>query len=125
EKGKPEHDRRPPGPLSAFLRPRRRAFAVTGACVLVRAATWRRLGGFDEAYVNGCEDVDLCLRARAAGLVNVVALRSRVLHHVSSSPGRKRLDEENTWRLVRRWRGPLAVAMADAYHRPVAWDYFW
>jgi O-antigen biosynthesis protein len=125
EKGKPEHIRRLPHPLSVLLRPRRRVFAVTGACVLARAATWRRLGGFDEAYVNGCEDVDLCLRARAAGLVNVVALRSRVLHHVSSSPGRKRRDEENTWRLVRRWQDPLAVAMADAYHRHVAWDYFW
>ena len=50
------------------------AFAVTGACVLVRASTWRRLGGFDKAYRNGCEDVDLCLRANEAGLVNAVAL---------------------------------------------------
>ena len=125
EKGKPEHDRRLPHPLSVLLRPRRAALAVTGACVLVRAATWRRLGGFDEAYVNGCEDVDLCLRARQEGLVNVVALRSRVLHHVSSSPGRKRRDEENTWRLVRRWRDPLAVAMAEAYHRPEAREHFW
>ena len=125
EKGKPEHERRLPHPLSVLLRPRRAAFAVTGACVLVRAATWRRLGGFDEAYVNGCEDVDFCLRARQAGLVNVVALRSRVLHHVSSSPGRKRRDEENTWRLVRRWRDRLAVAVANAYHRREAHEYFW
>jgi GT2 family glycosyltransferase len=124
-KGKPEHDRNPPHPLSVLLRPRRRVFAVTGACMVVRADTWRRLGGFDESFVNGCEDVDLCLRAREAGLRNVVALRSRVLHHVSSSPGRKLRDEENTWRLVRRWRDELAVAVADAYHRPVGWDYFW
>jgi len=125
EKGKPEHDRSLPHPLSVLFRPRRRRFAVTGACVLVRAATWRRLRGFDESYVNGCEDVDFCLRAREAGLVNVVALRSRVLHHVSSSPGRKRRDEENTWRLVRRWRDPLSVAVAEAYHRPEAWKPFW
>ena len=39
--------------------------------------------------------------------VNVVALNSRVLHHVSASPGRKLRDEENTWRLVRRWRDIL------------------
>jgi hypothetical protein len=93
---------------------------VTGACVLVRAATWHRLGGFDEAYVNGCEDIDLCLRARQAGLVNVVALRSRVLHHVSASPGRKLRDEENTRRLVQRWHRELAIAAC----RPVAWDQF-
>ncbi|HXN34753.1 MAG TPA: hypothetical protein VN877_01185, partial [Opitutaceae bacterium] len=55
-----------------------------------------------------CEDVDLCLRAREAGLANAVAVRSRVLHHVSSSPGRKLRDEENTRRLVQRWRPVLA-----------------
>ena len=108
-KGKPEHDRRRAGPLSRLLHPVRRVVAVTGACVLVSPDAWRRLGGFDEAYFNGCEDVDLCLRAREAGLVNAVAVRSRVLHHVSSSPGRKLRDEENTRRLVRRWRPLLAT----------------
>lgn len=119
-KGKPEHDRRRPGLASLLFRPAPSAFAVTGACVLVRAATWRRLGGFDEAYVNGCEDVDLCLRARQAGLVNVIALRSRVLHHVSASPGRHLRDEENARRLVLRWHRELAVAAC----RPIAREQF-
>jgi O-antigen biosynthesis protein len=108
-KGKPEHDRRPPSLLRRIVAPRKAVAAATGACLLIRATTWRRLGGFDETYVNGCEDVDACLRARTLGLWNVVALRSRVLHHVSSSPGRKLRDEENTRRLVRRWRHELAV----------------
>jgi len=107
-KGKPEHDHRPPSLACLLLRPRRRAVAVTGACVVVRRDTWVRLGGFDEVFFNGCEDVDLCLRARKAGLRNCVALRSRVLHHVSASPGRKRRDEENTRILVERWRDELA-----------------
>jgi GT2 family glycosyltransferase len=119
-KGKPEHDRRMPGIVSLMLHPAPRVFAVTGACMLVRAKAWRRLGGFDERYVNGCEDIDLCLRARQAGLVNVVALRSRVLHHVSASPGRKLRDEENTRRLVTRWHRELAVAAC----RPIAWEHF-
>ncbi len=118
--GKPEHDRRALGLMSLLFRPAPGVFAVTGACVLVRADAWRRLGGFDEAYVNGCEDIDLCLRARALGLENVVALRSRVLHHVSSSPGRKLRDEENTRRLVLRWRRELAVAAC----RPIAKEHF-
>ncbi len=108
-KGKPEHIRQLPRLASRVLLPVRGAFAVTGACLLVHASVWRRMGGFDESYVNGCEDVDLCLRAREAGLINAVALRSRVLHHVSASPGRKLRDEENTWRLVRRWRDKLAA----------------
>lgn len=107
-KGKPEHIRRDPGFARALLFPIRRAFAVTGACLLVRNETWKALGGFDEAYINGCEDVDLCLRAREAGLINAVALRSRILHHVSASPGRKLRDEANTQRLVLAWRDQIA-----------------
>ncbi|HEY5227474.1 MAG TPA: glycosyltransferase family 2 protein [Opitutaceae bacterium] len=114
-KGKPVHERALPGPASVALAPVRRVPAVTGACVLVRSDTWRALGGFDEAYVNGCEDVDLCLRARAAGLANVVVLSSRVLHHVSSSPGRKLRDEENTRRLVERWHRDIAVICARVH----------
>jgi O-antigen biosynthesis protein len=116
-KGKPVHSRVLPGLVSRILAPARRVPAVTGACVLVRADTWRSLGGFDEGYVNGCEDVDLCLRARASGLSNVVVLTSVVLHHVSSSAGRKLKYEENTHRLVVRWRDELALLGARVHAR--------
>jgi GT2 family glycosyltransferase len=113
--GKPEHDRRLQWGLARLLAPLKTVAAATGACLLVQAETWAQLGGFDEAYVNGCEDVDVCLRARKLGLVNVVALRSQVLHHVSSSPGRKRRDEQNTCQLVGRWQSTLAVLGARAW----------
>jgi GT2 family glycosyltransferase len=126
EKCKPAHEHAVPGPVSLLLRPFREVFALTGACLLVRARTWRRLGGFDEGYFNGCEDVDLCMRAREAGLRNVVAYRSRVLHHVSASPGRKLRDEQNSMRLVLRWRDEFARhASRDREGRELARDYFW
>ena len=34
---------------------------------------WQAIGGFDEAYFMYCEDVDLCLRLRLAGLALVRA----------------------------------------------------
>lgn len=105
-KGKPEHERLLPG-WSWLPGAWRRADAVTGACVLVRREFWRRLQGFDERYQNGCEDVDLCLRAAALGHVQAVALRSVVQHHISASPGRTRRNEENTHRLVLQWRETL------------------
>ena len=47
---------------------RSRAFqAVTAAAMLVRTEDFAALGGFDPAFANGWEDVDLCLRAGAAG----------------------------------------------------------
>jgi GT2 family glycosyltransferase len=108
-KGKPEHDRSRPGILRRLLWPVKEVAALTGACLIVWRDTWEMLGGFDEGFVNGCEDVDVCLRARKAGLRNVVSLSSSVLHHVSTSPGRKLRDEQNTQRLVLRWRDELAV----------------
>jgi GT2 family glycosyltransferase len=41
--------------------------SVTGAALAIRAAVFRAVGGFDTAYRNGYEDVDLCFRIWAAG----------------------------------------------------------
>lgn len=106
-KGKPEHVRELPLLPLRVITPVHRVDAVTGACLLVARDLWQQLAGFDEGYVNGCEDVDLSLRALAAGRINAVALRSVVRHHVSASPGRKQRDEENTFRFTRRWRTKL------------------
>lgn len=108
-KGKPEHVRRRPGWLARLFAPLRPCPLMTGACVSIRRELWTELGGFDEGYVNGCEDVDLCLRAEAAGRTNAIALRSSVRHHVSTTPGRKSRDEANTFRLTLRWQERLAV----------------
>ena len=118
-KGKPEHiSWLPCRSRWPLLPPRhRRVVAVTGACVVLRRALWEKLGGFDPAYVNGCEDVDLCLRAAAAGHVNLVALRSHVRHHISASPGRKLRDEANTRLLVQRWSDTLARHAARLWCR--------
>ena len=120
--GKPEHDRTPPSRVVTFFRPVRRVPAVTGACLLLDRAVWDKLGGFDEAYVNGGEDIELCFRARAAGLVNAVALRSVVRHHVSPSIGRKLHDEKNSFLLTRRWHREF-VAAADLATRAWCRDY--
>lgn len=105
-KGKPAHDRSLPW-FRSRLRPVRRVDFVTGACALIERSLWEQLGGFDEGFSNGGEDVDLCLRTRAAGRANAVALRSIVRHHVSASPGRKQRDEYNSRRLALRWRAEL------------------
>ncbi len=53
---------------------------VTGACLLIRRDLARELGGFDEAFWNGHEDMDLCLRARALGYRVVYEPRAVVTH---------------------------------------------
>ncbi|MBL9201321.1 MAG: glycosyltransferase family 2 protein [Opitutaceae bacterium] len=113
--GKPVHTSARPHFILRFLRPFRRSPAVTGACVLLTRDLWQRLGGFDEGFFNGGEDIDLCFRAAAAGRVNVVALRSVVRHHISASPGRKARDEQNSLLLARRWRRALVAAADDGF----------
>lgn len=120
--GKPVHARELPPAWLRLGRSLWRVPAVTGACLLVKRALWQQLGGFDEAYVNGGEDIDLGFRAHAAGKINAVVLTSVVRHHVSSSPGRKLRDEENSFRLARRWRSEL-VAAADDGTRAWCRDY--
>jgi GT2 family glycosyltransferase len=87
---------------------RRKVPAVTGACMVIARSLFLKLRGFDEGFCNGGEDVDLCFRARRLGFTTHVALRSRIQHHVSASPGRRRHDELNSRRLVMRWRSELA-----------------
>lgn len=118
-KGKPAHLTR------RGLAPFPRVDAATGACLAVRADLWRQLGGFDEGYVNGGEDIDLCLRARTAGYTCRVARRSVVRHHVSASLGRKLRDEHNTRRLFRRWREFIAARITRRCARDcllASWD---
>jgi O-antigen biosynthesis protein len=108
EKGKPEHDRSFPLWVRwLWPSPMRIVPAVTGACLVVNRELFLANGGFSEEYVNGCEDVDLAFRLAAQDRINAVALRSVVRHHVSASPGRKRRDELNTYRLTLRWRDAL------------------
>ena len=62
--------------------------AVTAACMLVRTSVFREVGGFDEAgFKVAFNDVDLCLRIRAAGHRIVYCAEMVAIHHESLSRG--------------------------------------
>jgi GT2 family glycosyltransferase len=77
--------------------------AVTAACCLVRSKDFLKIGGFDEIYINGCEDVDLCLRYNRKGCRNFIAHDSIVTHVKGASEGRKRFNDRNSQLLQDRW----------------------
>lgn len=58
---------------------------LSGACLLIPAAVWRRLRGFDEGYFMFFEDVDLGERVGRAGWLNVQVLDSVVVHEQGAS----------------------------------------
>ena len=78
---------------------------LTGACCAISRDLFLETGGFDLTFVNGHEDVDLCLRLAASGLRSVYRGDSVVVHHESMSPGRMDRDNENAQVFRRRWHG--------------------
>ncbi len=69
--------------------------AVTGACLLVRRKVFEEAGGFDETNLAiSFNDVDFCLRLRAAGLLNVWTPYANLIHHESASRGHQATREE-------------------------------
>jgi GT2 family glycosyltransferase len=90
---------------------------VTAACMAVRAAAFHAAGGFDIGFVNGLEDVDLCLKVRTQGSRIVYRGDAVVIHHEGASRGRgqqlwatpERLAvmASNDRRLIGRWAALL------------------
>jgi GT2 family glycosyltransferase len=83
--------------------------AVTGACMLIRREVWEELGGLDEAYPFGLEDIDFCLRARKRGWRVICSNTTTSLHFEASTPGRVQLDIPSRRLFMKRWRGRYTV----------------
>lgn len=78
--------------------------AVTGASLAARRQLFDELGGFDLAFRNSGEDIDLCLRAKAKG-GRVIYVPSSVAYHFESmTPGRSHHERSNRQLLLDRWR---------------------
>jgi GT2 family glycosyltransferase len=54
-------------PSDRRIQERVERFALSGAMLCVRRDVFEKAGGFDTRYVWGTEDIDLCLKIRAAG----------------------------------------------------------
>ncbi len=84
-----------PGPMGRF-NVRQTMTAVTGACMLVTRACFSEIGGFDaDAFPISYNDIDLCLRARAAGYRTIWTPFASLIHHESISRGSDETGENN------------------------------
>ena len=93
-----------------------RSFSVTGACLLIRKIDFIEAGCFDEDYLNGGEDIDLCLEIRARGKYIYLATKSHIHHHVSLSRDRVNIQNEiNSRRLHLKWRKELKNELAKQW----------
>lgn len=61
--------------------------AVTAACLVVRKEVFDQVGGLDETLAVAFNDVDFCLKVRAAGYRNLWTPFAALIHHESASRG--------------------------------------
>ena len=95
--------------------------AVTAACLFVTKDLFDRIGGFDEDLAVAYNDVDLCLKIRAAGYEIVCDPEIRLIHKESRSRGyditgakAERLEREAS-KMRNRWGD---VLKSDPYVSP-------
>lgn len=94
---------------------------VNAACLLLPQPVWQTLGGFDESYFMYCEDVDLCLRLRLAGLT--LARVPVQIEHAGQRASHRQAAHLH-WHirsLLRLWRSPVyrqarQLLRAEAQH---------
>jgi O-antigen biosynthesis protein len=109
-----------PGYLNR-LRAVQNVSAVTAACLLIRRQVFDEVGGLDESLTVAFNDVDFCLKVRAAGYRNLWTPFAELIHHESVSRGRdltpakaKRFADEYAT-MQRRWGADL---LSDPYYSP-------
>ena len=93
----------------------REVSANTGACLLVSRENFAAVGGFDEGLAVVGNDIDLCLKLRQKGLVNIWTPRCSLIHNesISRKASVPKEDEALMWN---KW-GEL-FRSGDEYYNP-------
>ncbi len=104
------------------LHSRQNLSAVTGACLMISRPCWDAIGPLDAArFAEDCNDIDLCLRAVAAGYELVWTPFACLIHHESASRGRRRAKAHRERLKAQRARFEAlwhASTLVDPYYNP-------
>lgn len=66
--------------------------ALTGALLMLKRKAFLAVGGFDTAYIDECQDIDLCLKLQRMGYRLLLHASQVVIHHEN---GTRAKGEEN------------------------------
>jgi glycosyltransferase involved in cell wall biosynthesis len=92
---------------------------VTAGCLAIRRDLFLAQGGFDERFTIAYNDVDFCIRLRAAGWRILWTPTVELYHRESASVGRPKFSEcrdERAVAMMRKQWGP--VLDSDPYYNP-------
>ena len=92
-----------------------RSIAVTAAATLIRRDIYTEVGGLDEDYIYGLEDVDFCLKLYKKGYLTAYSGTSLLFHHESStrviSKDYAKNDKHNFEVFINKWGKFLSKEM--------------
>lgn len=91
---------------------------VSGACMLVRADLFRKLGGFDERFFAHQEEIDLCWRIQLEGYL-VTVVPDSVVYHIGGGT----LPKESPWKLELNYRNNLLM-LSNNLAKTYALEYY-
>lgn len=100
----------------------REVSGVTGACLMVRRSVYEEVGGMSEDFVVALNDVDLCLKIRAAGYEILFNPYAKLYHYESKSRGYEDTMEKQARfqgeikRLQTKWK--REIEEKDPYYNP-------
>ena len=83
--------------------------AVTGAALMIKKSIYQEVGGLDEKLQVTFNDIDFCLRVRAAGYRNVWTPYAEMIHHESATrgydvaPDQRARAEQESLLMKQRW----------------------
>ncbi|MBA1193703.1 glycosyltransferase family 2 protein [Pseudomonas entomophila] len=106
----------------------RQQSAVTAACLITHKSLYESVGGLDEKmFPVAFNDVDLCMKIRAAGFSILVCASAKLIHAESASRG-KDLTREKQARAMREQMGfiqkwTLSLCDDPFYHPALSLDY--
>jgi len=106
-----------PGDAAGYannLKVTRNLLAVTGACLMTRRELFDRVGGFTTTFPVNYNDVDYCLKLRAAGK-RVAYVADVAMLHFESSSRSSDVAEWEKQQLLARWVG---MTQPDPYSNP-------
>ncbi len=69
-------------------------WGASGACLYIPRSTYERMGGLDEEYWLGFEDVDYAMRGWVEGIRSWYEPRAALFHHESATRGRRQGNRE-------------------------------
>lgn len=95
--------------------------AVSGACMLIRRSLFMDANGFDERFLNGFEDIDLCLQLSSSGHKNLICAQSNVLHYQSATEGRFEAEKDrvNVALFRKKWHDYLTNSSVTDQQKPL------